>query len=304
MLLLRCLRPASNKLLFFTMLCSVGVHSAPSYNLNQYPDIITMTGNSSGGTVRAASKALNPEYMTSYGTDYLWIVAQFSNGTSGWAIWTSPGALLETCPSGVTVPVPISTSLSADSRAAFIAWVDARMSRGVTLVPVGDATRIIDYQDNSGSVRKMSCRISGSDPEVQATISWYSGQFGGTPPNAIIPVCTLSSSDLSFDFKAETVDVTGISQGKYVPINCTSGTRAANYRIRLTSGSASNGNITFGNNVSVSFKWGSTALPVNGSGISMSLSSTTTQLLNATLSGTATSEGKSYASGVLILEAL
>lgn len=115
-------------------------------------------------------------------------------------------------------------------------------------------------------------------------------------------VCSLGS-DISFNFSSTTLEVTGISSIKTLPIICTSGD-TQNYQLKLTSNNATNGRLNFGNGVSAQVSLNGTQVQANGPGIQLNKLISQTIPVSATLTGNASVSGVSQATGILILEAL
>lgn len=272
------------------------VEASPSYDITTLPDYITMFGDNSGGTI-----GTEPYSTGNSSFSYTAIGYNDFSGSQVWTRWYYPGAgIVENCPSTVYLD-PTITYIPADSAAAFRSWVDQKMSQGVRMSSSNPTKYLANDSQNTTWIR---CVIVGT-PSKMMRLAWQPGDQShtGKPPDPVKPICTLGS-DVVFDFKSNSLNVAGMQQQKTVPIVCSAGGLSADYRLRLTSSSASNGNILFGNNVGVSFMLGSTALPVNGNGITLSLTSSSSPILTATLTGTAISVGKTDASGILILEAL
>lgn len=273
------------------------VNASPSYDISTLPNYITMYGDRSGGTLITEA----PGAWSSFLYDALGI--NNFNENSAWIHFMSPGmGLYENCPSSVYID-PDLPWIPADSAEAFLSWVDMRMGQGVRMTSPIQKNILVNPEKHNTSI---SCIIVNSpDQRKRMTIKWGTGDqsHSGKPPDPVKPICTLGN-DIVFNFTSNSLNVAGLQQQRTVPIVCSAGGLSASYRLRLTSSSESNGNILFGNNVGVSFMLGSTALPVNGNGISLSLTSSYSPILTATLTGTAISVGKTDASGILILEAL
>ncbi|UBX49294.1 hypothetical protein LDO51_00215 [Providencia alcalifaciens] len=205
-------------------------------------------------------------------------------------------------------PLPFdSYVLSESERKEVIATFNEAFSSGMRMYPHTSPESYIPKSDISGVVFNSIgrphygnfCCNNLSSPRTVCLGTPVNGSFTDVPIE--ISSCHLNNQDLTFNFSSTSLNASGLNKSSSLSINCTQGA-ASNYTLRLTSASASNGKLDFGNGVLASISIDGKEIQANGTAIELENLTSRDFNVNAALAGTASSSGTFNTNGILVLE--
>lgn len=197
--------------------------------------------------------------------------------------------------------------LSESERKEIIATFNEVFSSGMRMYPYTSPESYIPKSDISGvmfnSIGRPHygnfCCNNLSSPRAVCLGTPVNGSFTDVPIE--ISSCHLNNQDLTFNFSSTSLNASGLNKSSSLSINCTQGA-ASNYTLRLTSASASNGKLDFGNGVLASISLDGKEIQANGTAIELENLTSRDFNVNADLAGTASSSGTFNTNGILVLE--